>query len=360
MKKRIVTYLAAALAVVLVWFGYAAWRAHGNLVTLDVRDASVRDVARMIERQTWEIILINKEVEGKVTLKVKDAPLEDVLSIITEQTSARWNAIYPLYSTKQSLVGLKQSLRGEAVASTSGWTNLQNRSFMGFGRGGGPGMFADTLRNENKLISLNLVNKDLSVATLALARFGRAHVVPEDGLERPVQLTLQQATMEEAVEQLAKQTSRHWTLYYALLGGGWRGPRRPPGETNGMDTASVDTNAFPGGRLPWQEPTPEEIAARQKQFEAQLETMTPEEKQKALDEQQRREQMRAEMQNMTPEQRRERFAQMAQDPQRAQQMQARMLSGIKNTTPQQRVERTQRMNEMRKRFQESGTPPGRP
>ena len=88
--------------------------------------------------------------------------------------------------------------------------------------------------------------------------------------------------------------------------------------------------------------------------------MTPEEKQKALDEQQRREQMRAEMQNMTPEQRRERFAQMAQDPQRAQQMQTRMLSGIKNTTPAQRVERTQRMNEMRKRFQESGTPPGRP
>lgn len=111
MKKRIITYLAAALAVVLVWFGYAAWRAHGNLVTLDVRDASVRDVARMIERQTWEIILINKEVEGKVTLKVKDAPLEDVLSIITEQTSARWNAIYPLYSSKQSLVALKQSLR---------------------------------------------------------------------------------------------------------------------------------------------------------------------------------------------------------------------------------------------------------
>jgi hypothetical protein len=352
MKQRVFTALAVVLAVGLTWFGYAAWRASRNLVTLDVREAPLRVVLHLIEHQTWETILAHKDVDGKVTLKVKNAPLEEVLNILADQTSSRWTAVYPLYKSSRSLTSLQMVLQGESDPMETCWTNLQTRPF-GF-RGG---LFADNLRNENNLINLNLQNKDLSIATLALARFSRAQIVPEDGTEGTVQLTLRQATMDDAVRKLSKQINRRWTEYYAFQPGGFgfgRGGRQMAGV--GGDTNAPPTNGPP----PWDGPPPEVRERMQKQFEAQLETMTPEDKQKALEEQQRREQMFAEMRNLTPEQRRERFAQMANDPQRQQQMQNRMMSGLKNTTPQQRVERDQRMIEMRKRFEQRSGQQTRP
>src|SRR5439155_10968924 len=101
----------------------------------------------------------------------------------------------------------------------NGWTNLLSRGF------GFRGMFGDTLRSENNVVTVNLENKDLSIATMALGRYAQAQIVPEDGTAGTVNVKVQEGTMEDAVKQLAKQTQRNWTHYYALLGG-FRGPRR--------------------------------------------------------------------------------------------------------------------------------------
>ena len=195
------------------------------------------------------------------------------------------------------------------------------------------------------------MNKDLSIATMALARYGRARIVPEDGTTGTVSVKVKEGTMDDAVKQLAKQTGRNWTHYYALLGG-FGGPGRGLGRAASTNAPAFDpTNAPP---RPFEEPSPEVVEARRKQFEAQLETMSPEEKEKAIAERARMEQMRAEMANLTPEQRREKFEQMMNSPE-GQERRARMQSGmenrmarsLKNTTPEQRVERDKFFQQMR-------------
>lgn len=322
MKKNLWISIGVVAALILGWGTYAAIRAHSKLVTLNVHNADVRQVVRKIEWQTWEDVLVQKGVEGKITLNVHRVPLEEVLNLIGEQTSARWSAMYPLYSSGKSLSAFKKSLRGDINPAENGWTNLSARPFPG---GFGGGMFGDTARNENKLISLQLDGKDLDLATFALGRYSQARVIPEDGAAGTVRLSLVQATMPQAVAKLAKSVHRKWSQYYVLQSG--RGGRR------GGDVAD-GTNSFPRGEL-----TPDQLAEREKRFQAQLETMTPEERAKAEADRQRREAMR----NMSPEDRRKAFEQMAQNPEFKARMENRMLNGIRDTTPEQRVERAQRM-----------------
>src|SRR5512135_2651616 len=104
---------AIAAVVLLSWGGYVAWRAHQKLVTLDVRNMEVREVAKRIEGQTWERIIVNRDVRGRVTLNVHRVPLEEVLNIVCLQTSTRWTALYPLYSTRQALEAFKKLTEGD-------------------------------------------------------------------------------------------------------------------------------------------------------------------------------------------------------------------------------------------------------
>jgi type II secretory pathway component GspD/PulD (secretin) len=328
MKKNLWISIGVVVVLILGWGTYAAIRAHSKLVTLNVHNADVRQVVRKIEWQTWEDILVQKGVEGKITLNVHRVPLEEVLNLIEEQTSARWSAMYPLYSSGKSLSAFKKSLRGDINPVENGWTNLSALPFPG---GFGGGMFGDTARNENKLISLQLDGKDLDLATHALGRYSQARVIPEDGTAGTVRLSLVQATMPQAVAKLAKSVHRKWALYYALQSG--RGGRRGGEVADG-------TNGFPRGEL-----TPEQLAEREKRFQAQLETMTAEERAKAEADRLRREAMR----NMSPEDRRKAFEQMAQNPEFKARMENRMLNGIRDTTPEQRVDRAQRMAQRRAR-----------
>lgn len=347
MKKPLLRCTVYVLLAGLAYFGWLAVRASKKLVTLNVRDMPVRDVARKIQWQTWERIATHKDVDGKITLNVKDAPIEEVLKIISEQISCRWSVLYPLYTKSASLDRFKKSVRGDLDPMENGWTNLVSRGF------GFRGMFGDNLRSENNVVTVNLENKELLIATLALARYAQAQIVPEDGTAGTVSVKVQEGSMEEAVRQLAKQTQRNWTHYYALLGG-FRGPRRELARMDSTNAPAFDsTNAAP---RPFEEPSPEVQEARRKQFEAQLETMSPEEKEKAIAERARMEQMRAEMANLTPEERRQRFEQMMNSPEgqerRARmqgEMENRMTRGLRNTTPEQRVERDQFFQQMRQR-----------
>ena len=373
MKATIWKLTAAVVAAAAIWFGWAAWRAHRNLVTIHVRNAELRDVIKDVEWQTWELIVVQSNVTGRVTLNCDAVPLEEVLNIIGEQVEARWTALYPLYSTSKSLKDFKRVLRGEADPVVSGWTNYARRGF-GFGfRGGGPGGMAeailgDTARSENNLVSANLVGKELSVATLALARFAQAQIVAEDGTEGVVNQQFDRVPFDKAVDRVAQDVRRSWAKYYAIQGGGFggrggfggmagfggprgdrgeRGPRDeggpPPGvaffargeSTNVSTNDLVQTNAFN---------REERRAGMQRMMESQLETLTPEQRARV-----------EEFRNMTPEQRRAQFQGAGME----NRVSERMARNLKNSTPEQRVQRDQRRIEMQKRFQQGGGGPGR-
>jgi hypothetical protein len=358
--KRVLLIVAVVLGLGAAWFGFASVRAHRNLVTLNVRNEDVKKVVRMLERQTRETIVVQRDIEGKITLNVRRQPLDAVLEIIAEQASCRWTAYYPLYTSSRSLDKFKQAVLGDIPPEENGWTNLQSRGF-GF-RGG---MMGDLLRSQSGLINVQLENKDLEFALLALARFSQAQVVPEDGTAGTVNLQLKQALFSEAVAQIAKQVKRNWTVFYALRS--WRGGRgggdftRRDGPPDGDRRRDRDRDRgpqFADGGPPTGDgpppffrefrrdgtnsfgtnqggPPPEFVARMERQYEAALATMTPEERQRAEQERQFFESLRA----LPEDQRRASMAERMSSPEVQQRMQARTIGNIKNTTPEQRAER---------------------
>lgn len=343
------------MALGALWFGWSAYRASRKLVTLDVREMPVRKVCKLIERQTWETIHVAKPVDGKVTLRVKDTPLDEVLAIVAEQVNARSSAVYPLYTSKPSLTRLVQLALGEQD-DASGWKAWQNRP-----RAGSP--FAEALRDQNKLVTVQLVDKDAEFVALALNRFARAQVVPEDGTTNLVRLILRNATMPEAVANLAKQSQREWTVFYTLQPGFFGRMRiGRDGGTNSLAGAMGDTNGFPfaffgRGWRGTNDPDggTNELARfpglggpeTQKQREAQMATMSPEEQKRMQDMQQLR--------DLPPDQRAEKMRELFSSSDLQQRIQNRMSGMIQNTTPEQRVDRVRQIMEMRQRF-ENRTP----
>jgi hypothetical protein len=339
------------VAIVLAWLGHKAWLAHKNLVTLDVRDADVRDVIRKCEWQTWETIVVHKDVKGKVTYTCHNVPLEEALGVISEQTSTRITAVYPIFSKSGSFVNLRKLARGDVYRDTAGWTNFSmvGNNGGGGGRGGpgrggpGGGGFGDVARSQNSLVNLNISAKDLNFAALALARYSNAQIVPEDGADALITLSLIQVPFTKAVAKVAKAAGRKWDVFYSVqaqpefFGRGDDGPGR--GFRNRDEN---DTN-----RLARAE---EWAALREREFEARLATMTTDEQEKAREEQKKMEELR----NLPPEQRQQAFQELANNPQNNQYRQrgeARANNAFKNSTPDQRVDRERRMIEMRQRRQ---------
>jgi hypothetical protein len=273
MKARrilLVMFVAAAL-----WGSYRAYRAHLNLVTLTVRNMDVRKVVSKLEWQTWEHIVLNTNVTGRVTLSVRNVPLEEVLNIVGLQTDSRWTRLYPIFSTKQSIAAFNQVLRGERVPAGSGWSALQQlAAWQRVGLGG----FADTLRAENKLVSAELRDKDITFTALALSRFSKAQVVPEDGVKATVNLKLQQVPFDRAVAKVAKQVYRNWDRLYTLqplnVANIVRKQSVPAPGTNGPVRVVTNQVVVP--------PVQETLAPTQA-LEAIVSTMTPEERQQTLD-----------------------------------------------------------------------------
>ncbi len=370
MKRRIYIWGSLFALIVLGWLGYKAWGAHQNLVTLNVRDADIRDVLRKCEWQTWETIVVHKAVKGKVTLNVRKVPLEEVLGIIAEQTETRITAVYPIFSKKNSVVNLRKLARGDIYRDTAGWTNFSmiggdggggGRGGPGGGRGGGPGGFGGgfggggfgggSIMAQNSPISLSLGSKDLNFASLALARRSNAQVVPEDGATGFVTVNLKQVPFRDAVAKVANEVHRKSDVFYSVQaqpefvgfdGGGGGGGR--DGRRFGRD--EDDTN-----RLARAEARAEEFAAlRERETEARLATMTPEEQAKAKEEQKKFEEMR----NLPPEERRQAFEQMANNPQNRQRFENSRVDRLNNSTSEQRIERVRRIAERRARGDTGG------
>jgi hypothetical protein len=353
-SKRRSQWLWALLLLAVLGYGARfVWRAHRNLVTLDVREMDVRKVVKKMEWQTWEDIQVQKEVQGKITLKVINTPLEEVLRIVGSQSQSRPALFYALYSDGKSLSRLEQSLRGEVDPATHGWTNLSNRAMGGFGGPGGPGgfggggMFGFTMPGAtgpvagDGLVSLNLQAQTVDFAVLAFNRFAQTRVVPEDGVTTVVNLTLSKVAVPDAVAKLAKAAKRKWVAVYALQGGFGFGPggdrqRGPRGPEDGGGTNRSPFRGFGGPDLT--DAQREEMRAQREAQELALRNALPADaRQKYEQAQQEREAAMSDLQNATPEQMRDRFS--AQNSAAINQM---MRDRVMNSTPEQRAQMGQR------------------
>ena len=351
-RTKLFGALAAVLGVVLLYGGWLAVRAHRNLVTLNVRNMDVRQVVKKIQWQTWEIVQLHKDVQGKVTLRVHDMPLEQVLRMVGEQTFANSSVIYPLYSSGKSLAALKKALRGEIDPAVNGWTNLQNRAAFRGGPGGPGGMFgggmaAAPTAGQPRRVSLQIQDKDAVFAALAFGRYAQTRVVPEDGTTTSINLTLNQATVPDAVAQLAKKAHRSWTKLYTIRAefgpGGPGGPNFAggPGGPGGLPFVVAREPDGPNRRdRGGPEMTDEQRDEMRKQraaLEEELRQALPaEERQKLEQAQAEREKQMQEMRDMTPEQRAQRFSQMG-GPMGGPRMDKMMRDRVLTSTPEQRA-----------------------
>ncbi len=315
-----------ACGTVLAYSVFFVMRARSNLVTLDVRNADVRAVISKLEWQTWENIYASPGVKGTVTLRVSKVPLEEVLRIIGEQTASRLSAVYPIYSSKATLKKLQATVRAGKIAGDSPWKSWHEQPSFRFA-----GMLGNALRSENGLVNVQFEGKDAPFAAKSLNRVSSGRVVPEDNTPGVVSLKLTQATMPDAVGQLARQVKRNWTVFYLLA------PAPFTGRSGGGDATSM---------------TPEQKAALDRQFETSLAALNPEEQQQAK---QRRAQMET-IRSLPPQERVQAIQQvMQQNPdmqsQMQQQMKERFTGAMRDSTPDQRVERSRMINEMRKNTQ---------
>lgn len=376
MKRRVILWSSILAVVLAAWFGTKAWQAHKNLVTLDVRGVAVRDVLRKCEWQTWETIVVHKDVKGTVTLNVRNMPLEEALGIISDQVSARASAVYPIYSQRSAVVNLRKLARGDISHESAGWTNYASgsgdRGGRG-GRGGGPGGgggFGQQMMPQDAPITVNIPAKDLDFAALALSRRGNVQVVPQDGLTGMVTVNLTETAFADCVAKLASSAGRKWDVFYTFearpdffADRGDRGDRDREGEglsergfgrrgtndTNRISRTEGDTNWMARAEAR----RDDRDLQRQRETEARLATMTPAEQAQEKQRQETFEQMR----QMTPEQRSQAFQEMQNRPEFAQErarMESRMNNAFKYASPEQRVERTKRINEMRKRREQGG------
>ena len=122
-------HLFLAIAVLLAaggsWFARAAWRAHRQLVTLDIPNATLGVVLRKIEWQVWEKIRTEESLAGvHVTLQAKDTPLPEVLDRLGAQAGARWNTLYAVYRGKPALKALDFALQRDGKLDPAGWTRI--------------------------------------------------------------------------------------------------------------------------------------------------------------------------------------------------------------------------------------------
>jgi hypothetical protein len=321
-RSKQLSIFVLLLGGALLYGGWAAVRAHRNLVTLNVRNMDVRQVVKKIRWQTWESIIVNKGVRGKVTLEVRNAPLEAVLDLVAGQISARSSHVYPIYHKKSSFKELQALLQQESGENEmKRWTNFASRGRLG-GGGGFRGGFDVMDPATNNLINLRFQNKEPSLAALTLGFASRTQIVPEDGIDLKVNLELNNVTREEAVKKFAKALYRNWDNLYVLQTARF-GPGRGPGESD-------------------QDAMRERMAAR-------LEALPPEQRARF-----------EEVRNLSPEERQARMQARMEDPAVQQRVIDRTLNDIRTSTPEQIVQRKRQRRQMMQNCQqqrEGGQPP---
>lgn len=236
--------LGALLVAGVLWTCHAVWRAHQQLVTLNVRNVPLAEVLRKIQRQTWTKIRAEKNLDARITLRVKDKPLSYVLDRVAEQAGAHWSALYAVYTSSRALRTLESALGGEGKIEAAGWTKIapgpqamtppdrgEIAAFPPTGPGpAGPGpmegrhgpmMFERTMNGpmfmQNPKGQVELWSPEELVIESALS--GR---VSSEEIKTPT---------PAAAAETAQKVAGKWTTYFAFrkssMGIGFSGPPRP-------------------------------------------------------------------------------------------------------------------------------------
>lgn len=130
-KKYLIIGIAVLFATGAAWAGRAFYRAHYNLVSIDVYNAPIAGVIKEMARQTREPILLGEGLETKVTLKVKNLPLAEALDKLGEAAGANWSKWHAVHDSERSLGKLEAALRTRAKIEDAGWTNIAPKEIAG-------------------------------------------------------------------------------------------------------------------------------------------------------------------------------------------------------------------------------------
>jgi hypothetical protein len=122
--KSLLLGIAVLLAGSGMWFARAAWRAHRQIVTLNVRQVPLADVLRKLEWQTRQKIRAERNLDARITLHVTDKPLAYVLDRLAEQAGAHWSKLYAVYNSPGALKALDGALRADGKIEPAGWTKI--------------------------------------------------------------------------------------------------------------------------------------------------------------------------------------------------------------------------------------------
>ncbi|MEJ0088755.1 MAG: hypothetical protein WDM80_03235 [Limisphaerales bacterium] len=179
MKRTALIIVSLALVTGGFWLGRAAWRAHKNIVTLNVRNMPLKDVIGKIEWQTWEKIQVDKHLDGNVTLQLKNVPLAEALDRVAEEAGARAQTLYAVHRSDYALKRLQTALQSGDRIDAGGWTNLAPHSA---GTGLLDGLKPDDVRSQ-----------------------GQAHPPASEDVQKAIQqqLTAQAGAMVEALKKAA-------------------------------------------------------------------------------------------------------------------------------------------------------------
>lgn len=222
--KHLFLAIAALLAAGGFWFARAAWRAHRQLVTLDIPNATLAVVLRKIEWQVWEKIRTEESLAGvHVKLHVKDRPLTEVLDRLAEQAGARWNTVYAVYRGKRALKALDSALQRDGKLDAAEWTKIA------------PSLaaFAQTRPDPASLISFERgVDGQLEM-------WSPRELVLESSLRNRLGndlISTNSVPTTAAAAQTARKVDGRWTTYLAFyktsMGIGFKMPRGPNVDRN--------------------------------------------------------------------------------------------------------------------------------
>ena len=218
-SKQIYLGLSLLLTTGAMWGVRTAWRAHYQLVTLDVREVPLPVVLRQIERQTWRKVRAEHGLDDvRVTLRVANTPLSEVLNRLGVQADARCSTLYAVYTSTRALQALNAALCGDAQVEAAGWTSL------------------------NPPQKLSLALPDGSQMTLPV--LPAKELLLETALRARLELKPNPRASEAEAASMARQVEGKWTTYYeftkARLGGGpgFAGYAQTSAKTNAAHNAS--------------------------------------------------------------------------------------------------------------------------
>jgi len=83
------------------------------LVTVDVKDANIKDVLVTAAKASHSNIAIAPDVEGKVTLYLTEQPFERILDITTSMQNLTWKKDYGIYFVEKKKEEPKQEIQQE-------------------------------------------------------------------------------------------------------------------------------------------------------------------------------------------------------------------------------------------------------